>query len=341
MARQARRPKIFGTDRKGSRVHRIVIKGGGLEASILTWGGVLQDLRLEGHEPPLVLGFDRFEDYLDHSPYFGTTPGRYANRIAAGRMNIDGTRYNLDLNEGGYGHLHGGADGLGVTTWTLVDRGPDFAVLEITDPDGRGGYPGNCTVRNTYHLKEGGVLSIVHESQTDAPTAANICHHSYFNLDGAETILDHEMMIAAERYLPVDDLLIPTGEQRPVKGTAFDFTTSAPIRRSEEDRQVPFDHNFCLSPERTQKRSVAQVKSPTSGVTMDVLTTEPGVQFYIGGSLDVPVPGLEGRNYGRFAGFCLETQIWPDSVNQPDFPNAVLRPGETLRQETDYVFAKA
>ena len=333
--------ELFGTDKKGQPVHRIHLSGGGLKASILTWGGVLQDLRLDGHPPSLVLGFERFSDYLAHSPYFGTTPGRYANRIANGRMTIDGKSYQLDLNEGGYGHLHGGGDGMGVNTWELVDYGSDYAVLTFTDPDGRGGYPGNCTATTTYRLKEGGIFSVTHETITDQPTPANICHHSYFNLDGGDTILDHRIMIAAEHYLPVDDKLIPTGEQRSVEKTPFDFREIAPIRRGENGKQVPFDHNFCLSAERTEKRSIARVESLASGVSLDVRSTEPGVQFYIGGSLDVPVPGLDGRHYQPFGGFCLETQIWPDAVNHSNFPKAILRPGDMLRQETDYIFAKA
>lgn len=331
----------FGVTAKGETVERITIHGGGLTANILTWGAVIQDLRLEGYAAPLVLGFENFDDYAIRSPYFGATPGRYANRIANGRFELDGKTYQLECNERGLTHLHGGSDGMGKSNWSIVELENDRVVLEICDADGRAGYPGNVTTRVTYHLQESGTLSVVYESTTDAPTLVNVCQHSYFNLDDSPDILDHELMIAADHYLPVDDKLIPLGEPEAVTNTPFDFRTMGGIRRQDtNDAQVPFDHNFCLSSERVAKRSVALARSVKSGITMEVRTTEPGVQFYAGVYLNVPVPGLEGRKYGAFAGFCLETQVWPDAINQSGFPNAVLRPGEVLRQETDYVFSK-
>ncbi|MBR0557728.1 galactose mutarotase [Ciceribacter sp. L1K23] len=336
------RPSIetFGTTPSGESVGRVRLEGGGLTASIVTWGAVIQDLRLARHDAPLVLGFDTLDAYLKHSPYFGATPGRCSNRIAGGRFTLDGRSYQLELNEGAYGHLHGGSDCIAVRNWTIADLAKDRVVLEITDPDGRAGYPGNCTVRATYHLKPEGTLSVVYESTTDAPTLANICQHSYFNLDGQDDALGHDLMIAADHYLPVDNRLIPTGEIKPVEGTAFDFRKLTQMKRFDGDAQVRYDHNFCLSAKRQAKRSIALARSINSGVSMEVRTTEPGVQFYAGVYLDVPVPGLEGRKYGPFAGFCLETQTWPDAINHENFPNAILRPGEVLRQETDYVFSK-
>lgn len=332
---------IFGHLPSGQAVHRVVLTGGGLTAKILTWGSVIQDLRLDGHEAPLVLGFDNFQDYLDHSPYFGATPGRNANRIGGGRFSIDGTEYQLENNENGVTHLHGGSDGLAKRIWDIVEQADNRVVLRITDPDGRAGYPGNCTVTCTYTLSDGGVLNVLYESTTDRATICNVCQHSYFNLDGTADALGHDVMIAANDYLPTDERQVPTGEIRPVAGTAFDLRAMTPMRRQLEGDKIGYDHNFCLSETRGPKQSVALVRSINSGVALEVRTTEPGVQFYTGFKMDVPVPGLDGRRYGPFAGFCLETQIWPDAVNHAKFPQAVLRPGETLRQETDYVFTKS
>jgi aldose 1-epimerase len=333
--------EVFGQTEKGETVYRVPISGGGLTAHILTWGAVIQDLRLDGHQPPLVLGFERFEDYLGHSPYFGATPGRCANRIGNGRFTLDGKPYQLEPNERGVTHLHGGSDGIGRSNWTIVEHAPDKVALRITDPDSRAGYPGNCTITATYQLKDDGVLSVSYESTTDQPTLANICQHSYFNLDGREDALSHDIMIAADHVLVLDEKQVPTGELMAVSGTPFDLRDMGPMKRFDGDDQVLFDHNFCLSPERTPKRPVALARSIHSGVSMEVRTTEPGVQLYAAFKLQrFPVPGLDGRQYGPFAGFCMETQVWPDAVNHANFPNAVLRPGEVLRQETDYVFSR-
>ena len=333
--------EIFGRLASGEAVERITIAGGGLTAHVLTWGAVIQHLRLEGHDAPLVLGFEDLASYLEHSPYFGATPGRCANRIAGGRFSIDGTAYRLECNERGVTHLHGGSDGTGRQNWRIAAQGPDFVTLTVTDPAGRAGYPGNCAIACTYRLSGGGTLSVAYEAATDAPTPANLCQHSYFILDGGADAFGHEIRLAAEHYLPVDENLIPTGEVRPVAGTPFDLRDWTPLRRQTEEGGIAFDHNFCLSAARQEKRPVAEVRSPLSGVSLSVSTTEPGVQLYTGAYVDSPVPGLGGRHYGPFAGFCLETQVWPDAVNHGNFPDAVLRPGKTLRQETDYVFRKA
>ncbi|MEN9894516.1 MAG: aldose-epimerase [Pseudomonadota bacterium] len=336
----AMRRDLFGTSPKGETVERVTISGGGLTAHVMTWGAVITDLRLEGHEPPLMLGFETYDDYPKYSSYFGATPGRCANRIGGGKFSIDGKDYQLELNEKGISHLHGGSDGIAKRNWTIVDLKADKVVLQIVDPDGRAGYPGTCTVTCTYHLKDKGCLSVVYESTTDQPTLANICQHAYFKLDDQADTLDHDIMIAAYAYLPTDEKQVPTGEIRPVDGTPFDLRTLKPMRQMIGGEQVLYDHNFCLSPERVAKRPVAKAVSPHSGVSLDVFTTEPGVQFYAAFKLNVPVAGLDGQKYGPFAGFCLETQVWPDAVNHANFPNAILRPGEVLRQETDYVFAK-
>jgi Galactose mutarotase and related enzymes len=333
--------EVFGTTASGETVYRVTIRGGGLTAHVMTWGAVIQDLRLEGHEPPLVLGFESFDDYPRYSSYFGATPGRCANRITGGRFELDGKSYQLELNEKGVTHLHGGSDGIAKRNWDIFDLAADKVVLRITDPDGRAGYPGNCTVTATYRLAGDGVLNVLCESTADQPTPCNICQHSYFNLDGRDTALGHDIMIAAGQLVEVDARQCPTGLLMPVEATAFDLRVMGPMDRKQDGSRILFDHNFCLSVERVAKRSVALARSVHSGVSLEVRTTEPGIQFYSGFKLDVPVPGLDGRSYGPFAGFCLETQVWPDAVNHPNFPKGVLRPGEVLRQETDYVFAKS
>lgn len=334
------RREVFGTGPNGETIERVTLTGGGLTAKVLSWGAIIQDLRLEGHRPPLVLGFDTFEPYLLHSPFFGATPGRNSNRIAKGRITIDGRDYQLERNEGGVTHLHGGSDGIAVQNWEIIDLTDDSVTLRIVDRDGRAGYPGNCTITATYRLLEGGTLSVVYESTSDAPTIANVCQHSYFSLKDGHDTSDHMLALAADAYLPTNAEQIPEGGPRDVDGTAFDFRSMQPLVRTENGERVNYDHNFCLSEQRTGKRLVAHAASQASGVRMLVMTTEPGVQLYAGFKMDVRVPGLDGLAYRPYAGFCLETQVWPDAINQPGFPNAVLRPGEVLRQATDYVFSK-
>lgn len=333
--------EVFGTLQNGETVRRVTIAGGGLTVSVITWGAVIQDIRLIGHAPSLVLGFDNFPDYLQHSRHFGASPGRCANRIGGGRFSIDGTSYQLDLNENGVTHLHGGKEGFGKRNWTITALSADSVTLAIHEADGHAGYPGNCDATVTYSLPGNGVLSCVYRTTSDKPTPANLCQHSYFTLDSADSISDTRFTIAADHFLPVDDLLIPTGEVRPVDGTPFDLRQEVRFGDRVNAEFSGFDHNLCLSPERVAKRAVAHIASPLSGVSLDVETTEPGVQFYSAAKLSVPVPGHDGRLYGPSSGFCLETQIWPDAINKPNFPKAVLRPGEELVQETDYIFHKA
>ncbi|MFM2278195.1 MAG: aldose 1-epimerase [Pseudomonadota bacterium] len=331
--------EFFGTGPAGEPVQRLMIKGGGLTASILTWGAIIQDLRLEGHAAPLVLGLNRLEDYLTHSPYFGATVGRYANRVGRSRFSIDGQVFELDRNEKDRTHLHGGRDGFGARNWELVDHGPSHVVLRIEEADGHMGYPGNCVTTCVYRLLPDGVLNVIYETISDRPTIANVCQHSYFNLDGSATADAQMLSIAADGYLPIDSDLIPVGRIADVAGTPFDFRTMKPVGLKVDGQPFIYDHNYCLSSDRVAKRPVAHAMSPTSGVHLRMATTEPGVQFYAGAGINVPVPGLEGRIYGPFAGFCLEAQIWPDAINQPHFPNALLKPGEVLRQDTDYMFS--
>lgn len=330
----------FGATHDGQSVQRVEIGGGGLTAAVLTYGALVQDLRLDGHDAPLVLGFDAFEPYLDHSPYFGATPGRCANRIRDGQFIIDGVRYQADRNFLGKHTLHGGSKGAGKRVWSIAKRGDDFVTLHLTDPDGWMGFPGTLEIDVTYRIRATGTLEIEYEARTDQPTLCNLAHHSYFNLDdgGASDILDHRLMLNAEAYLPVDDELIPTGVVQPVDGTAFDFRAARTIRPTKADNNLIYDHNFCRAAARGPLRQAAWAQGARSGVEMEVWTTEPGVQFYAGHKVAPGVPGHGGRVYKAHAGFCLEAQVWPDAPHRPYFPQATLRPGEIYHQVTQYRF---
>lgn len=318
----------------GSPVERITIRGGGLTANVLTYGAVIQDLRLEGYDAPLVLGFESFAPYLTHSPYFGATAGRCANRIRDGHLEIDGRTYQLDRNFIGKHLLHGGAAGMGKRVWAITRVDDQSISLTITQPAGDMGFPGALTTRVGFALLPEGVLDIRIEAETDAPTLCNIAHHSYFNL-GGETISDHLLKIHAETYLPVDAELIPTGEVRPVAGTPFDFRALAPVGQAH-----PVDHNFCLSRARRPLRPVARLENRETGVAMELRTTEPGLQVYDGAKIDIDLPGLHGRAMRAHAGIALEPQVWPDANHHEAFPQAVLRPGEFYQQHTQYIFSR-
>lgn len=334
--------EAFGTLPDGETVRRITLSGGGLTAAVLTFGAVIQDLRLGGHAPPLVLGYERIEDYIANVNYFGAVAGRHANRIRGGRFAIDGEAYRIDPDRPEAHGLHGGSGGYARRNWRVAGAGPEYVTLTLHDADGAMGFPGTVEAACTYRLSESGTLSAVFEATTDRPTLCNLAQHSYFNLDdGGETeALDHSLRIAADAYLPVDADLIPTGEIAAVAGTPFDFRTDRPIRHVGANGQVRYDHNFCLSPERAALRPVARLAGARSGVAMDVATTEPGLQFYAGHYTTPASPGLDGRRYDAFSAICLEAQTWPDSPNHPGFPQAVLRPGETYRQETRFRFSR-
>lgn len=328
----------FGLTDEGSAVERITLRGGGLTMSLLSWGCVVQDLRLEGHEPPLVLGFDKFEYYREHSRFFGATAGRFANRIANGRFVLDGTEVQCDRNFLGKHTLHGGSNSLGKRNWRFGYVTSNKAVLEITDPDGEMGFPGTCEIKATFSLRDEGCLHIRYETVCDAPTVINLAHHSYFNLAGDGDILDHELQIEADQFLRVDEEAIPTGGPSPVNGTVYDFRKMRPIGLIDDGAHICYDHNFCVANVRRPITKIARARSISSGIEMAVFSTEPGVQFYDAAKLQIPVPGLTGRPYGPRAGFCLEPQIWPDSPNHANYPQAVLRPGEQYLQETEYCF---
>ena len=327
--------EAFGTLPGGGTVERLTIAGGGLSARILTWGAVLQDLRLDGHDAPLVLGFAQFAPYLELSPHFGAVAGRCANRVRGGPLELDGRSFELDRNFLGRHCLHGGSLGTGKLPWRIEEHGADRAVLGISLPDGHMGFPGKFEARVVYAAAPGGTLDIRMRASADAATLCSLAHHSYFNLDGAETVGEHLLGVEAQSYLPVDDELIPTGEIRPVAGTRFDFRAPARVAQAR-----PVDHNYCLSRERVAIRPVARLSSPASGVTMECRTTEPGLQVYDGAKIDIDEPGLAGRAMRVHAGIALEPQGWPDAIHHAGFPQSVLRPGEIYRQHTQYAFRR-
>jgi aldose 1-epimerase len=331
--------EIFGSF-NGHDVRRFTLTAGALSANILSWGAVVQDLRLQGHDAPLVLGFERFDAYVADNAYIGAVVGRYANRIRDGRFSLDGKEYLVDPDHPETHGLHGGSGGFSRRLWQVADHGADFVTLALRDPDGTMSFPGTLDVQCTYRLRAPATLSLELTAVCNAPTLCNLAQHSYFNLDdgGSGDIIDHQLTIAADGYLPVDETLIPTGVVKPVEGTPLDFRRARSLRMERDGRQFPYDHNFCLAAGRGELRQAAWVRGATSGVEMEVWTTEPGLQFYTGQHVWPDALGLEGRRYRAFSGLCLEPQVWPDSPNRPHFPQAVLRPGETYRQITEYQF---
>lgn len=341
--------KRFGTFAGREVVEVAIRSAAGAEAKILTYGAVVRDLVVPSGagRQRVVTGLDSVDDYVEHSPHMGAIAGRYANRIRAGHFELDGESYQLPLNQAGRHSLHGGGDGLGRSLWQLAASGEDFVALTHVSPAGDAGYPGTLATLCTYRLV-GTTLRIELSATTDKATPVNLCHHSYFNLDGGASILDHTLEVAGDFYTPTDDDLIPTGEIRLVAGTPYDFRSARPIRRERSDGGGLFhyDVNFMLRRDRLQPSGIAAlplahagtVRSPANGLSLAVWTTEPGLQVYDGAKVDVPVPGLDGARYGSHAGLCLEPQHVPDSPNNPQFPNTVLRPGEVYRQVTEYRF---
>ena len=332
--------EIFGTTPSdhldaGREVERFTIAGGGLTLNFLTYGALLQDARLDGHEAPLVLGFEEFPPYLTDSPFFGAMAGRCANRVGGGRFEIDGETFQTDQNFLGKHMLHGGAWGMGKRVWDVVNVTANSVTFEIDQADGDMGFPGRLVTRVTFSCLEGGVFDIQISAKTDKPTLCNIAHHSYFNLDGEATLHAHKLQLDADRVTVVDEEFIPTGESRDVTGSRFDFRTLRPVL----DETI-VDHNLCLSDRKTALRRIGVLTSDASGVSMEMHSTEPGIQVYDGFKLGVGPAGLDGRQYGANSGIALEPQIWPDAINHDDFPDVILRPGETYRQHSQFRFSK-
>jgi aldose 1-epimerase len=342
----------FGTTTDGQAVALYTLANAhGLRARIMTYGAIVVSLEVpdrDGNMADIVLGYDDLAGYMADNPYFGAIVGRYGNRIAGARFSLDNREYPLAANNGP-NHLHGGIRGFDKVVWQAepVRRSDAVGVkMTYTSPDGEEGYPGTLTACVTYLLTNNDELKILYEATTNKPTVVNLTHHSYFNLSGqgCGDILGHELQILADRFTPVDDTLIPTGELRPVAGTPFDFRTPVAIgaRIDEPNQQLThgggYDHNWVLNNRDGDLALAASVYEPSSGRVMEVLTTEPGLQFYAGNFLDGSITGKGGAVYGHRTGFCLETQHFPDSPNQPEFPPVVLRPGETYTQATVYRF---
>lgn len=324
----------------------------GVELGVTNFGGIITSLRVPdraGAMGDVVHGFDRWDGYLRGHPFFGALVGRYGNRIARGKFTLNGVEYSLALNNGPNA-LHGGLKGFDKVAWQAnaisTDAGPGL-VLRYLSRDGEEGYPGNLSVVVTYVLADPAELRISYSANTDKDTVINLTNHSYFNLAGGGDILGHEVQLFADQFTPVDANLIPTGVLQDVSGTPFDFRTPTAIgaRINDAHEQITrgggYDHNFVVRGPMGALRPAARVTEPMTGRALEVFTTEPGVQFYTGNFLDGSLTGKRGAVYARRSGFCLETQHFPDSPNQPGFPSTVLKAGETYRSTTVFRFGVA
>ena len=339
----------FGKLPDGTAVESFTLRNAhGVEVRAITYGAIIVSLRVPdraGRLDDVVLGHDDLAGYVAKPAYFGAVVGRYGNRIAKGRFTLDGKTYTLATNNGP-NHLHGGRRGFDKVVWKAEPSATAASVtLRYTSPDGEEGYPGTLAARVTYTLTDKDELVFEYAATTDKATPLNLTQHSYFNLAGAGSgadILGHELTLDADRFTPVDATLIPLGTLATVSGTPFDFRkpTAIGARIGQDDEQLKrgggYDHNFVINGEGL--RHAARVVDPKTGRTMDVATTEPGVQFYSGNFLDGTITGKGGTVYKRRSALCLETQHFPDSPNQPDFPSTVLRPGETFRSTTVFGF---
>lgn len=335
----------FGRLADGTRIESVVLSNRqGVSARVMTLGAAVQALSVpdrDGEVADIVLGYATPAEYLENPQYFGVTVGRYANRIDEGRFTLDGEEYLLETNDGS-NHLHGGVQGFDKAVWKIeaVESRPVARVVfSHSSPDGAGGYPGRLDVKAIYTLSDDNELGIEYRATTDKATIVNITNHSFFNLAGEagrSSVMDHRLTLNADRYTPVDDTLIPTGERRDVAGTPFDFRAPHAIGariRNGDSEQIRFgrgyDHNYVINGADGTLRLAARVEDPASGRVMELSATAPGIQFYSGNFLDGTVVGKSGRVYRQGDALCLEPQFFPDSPNQPDFPSARLDPGET------------
>jgi aldose 1-epimerase len=328
--------------------------GRGIEMQVMSYGAIITSLKVpdrNGRVADVVLGFDSPQQYLDQPPppYFGALIGRYGNRIAKGQFTLDGNPYKLATNNSP-NHLHGGNRGFDKVLWNATPNETADAssvMFTRTSPDGEEGYPGNLDVRVTYTLSNTNELTFDYHATTDKSTPVNLTQHSYFNLAGHDSgdILAHQLVINADRYTPVDETLIPTGTLAPVNGTPFDFRRSTAIgeRINQDDPQLKngkgYDHNWVLNGSGGRLTLAARLTDPKSGRTMEVRTTEPGLQFYSGNFLDGTIKGKGGHVYAQRSGLCLETQHFPDSPNQKSFPSTILRPGRNYDSRTVLAFS--
>lgn len=348
----------FGVTPDGDSVDLYTLtNANGVTMEVTNYGGIITSLRVpdrDGNFEDVVLGFDSLsgytsEEYRAANPYFGALIGRYGNRIAGGEFSLNGETYTLETNNGP-NHLHGGEEGFDQVVWDAESFGEDDNVglrLSHTSPDGHGGYPGRLDVEVTYTLTNENEVAVDYRATTTKATPVNLTQHSYFNLDGdgEGQILDHKLMINADRFTPVDSTLIPTGELRSVEGTPFDFTEPTPVGAgiNADNQQIEYgggyDHNFVLAQSDADTlRLAARVYEPDTGRLMSVRTTEPGMQFYSGNFLDGSFTG-KGEVYDRREGLALETQHFPNSPNEPDFPSTILQPDEEYTSRTVYQFS--
>ncbi|WP_236652840.1 aldose epimerase family protein [Chitinophaga vietnamensis] len=316
----------------------------GTIVKILNYGGIVTDIITadkNGNKGNVVLNYDTLAGYQQKGqPYFGALIGRYANRIANAAFKLDGKEYKLAPNDHG-NTLHGGLKGFDKVIWNATLRGDSSLTLSYTSKDGEEGYPGALQATVVYTLTPDNALQIAYKATADKPTPVNLTNHSYFNLSAGSdsTILGHELQLNASKYTPVNDKLIPDGRQLPVKGTPMDFTTAKKVGADIDKVKGGFDHNWVLDKKAGALETAATLYHPGSGRFMEVLTTEPGIQFYSGNFLDGTLTHTGNRKYPQHAGLCLETQHFPDSPNQPTFPNVILKPGETYTQTTVYRFS--
>lgn len=322
----------------------------GLRAKLTNYGAITVLLEVpdrDGGLADVTLGYETLgsetDSWLGNTSYFGATVGRYANRIAKARFTLDGETYRLAANNG-ENHLHGGLKGFDKVLWEAEAVRTESSVgvkFTYESADGEEGYPGNLKVTAVYSLTNDNEFNVDFSATTDKPTVVNLAHHTYWNLAGAAAgdVLGHVLMLNADRYTPVDEGLIPTGELRPVRGTPMDFTTPTAIGARIAQVKGGYDHNFVLRGKKGELALAARLVEPTSGRVMEIFTDQPGVQFYSGNFLDGSVKGKGGVVYGKHYGFCLETQHFPDSPNKPEFPSVVLRPGETYRHRMSHRFS--
>ncbi|MFO7936742.1 MAG: aldose epimerase family protein [Kiritimatiellia bacterium] len=322
-----------------------------MEVRLTNYGARITAVKVpdrNGKTADVVLGHNSVEGYINakERPYFGAVVGRYGNRIAEGKFTLNGKTYELATNNG-KNHLHGGNIGYDKRVWNAETFGDNSVAFTLDSHDGEEGYPGNLKVKVTYTLTDENELKISYLATTDKATPVNLTNHAYFNLagEGSGSILNHELMLNADAFTPVNKGLIPTGEFRPVKGTPFDFTTAKAIGRDIRQKNIQleygngYDHNFVLNKSEEGMTPVASVYEPESGRVMEVFTEEPGVQFYCGNFLSGSVTGKSGRPYSCCSGFCLETQHYPDSPNREIFPSTILKPGEQYKTTTVYKFS--
>lgn len=344
---------LFGETPEGTANLFTLSNNNGMQVRLTNYGGIIVSIIVpdkDGNLEDVVLGFDSLDTYLNNNePYFGAIIGRYGNRIAEGKFTLDGRQYNLAQNNGNH-HLHGGIKGFDKVLWEAAEiKANDHVgvLLSYLSKDMEEGYPGNLQVKVRYLLNSENELTILYEAATDMPTLCNLTNHTYFNLagEGIGDVLNHQLRIAADWITPVDEGLIPTGSMMPVKGTAFDFRIPKPIGEDIEsmEKQMQlgggYDHNFALGQKDSNRPLAATVYEPASGRFMEVFTEEPGIQLYTGNFLDGKHIGKRGVPYRERSGFCLETQHYPDTPNQPKFPSVILSPDEIYKTSTVYKFS--